>query len=505
MQVTTSIWSRSLNRIFGKSSSTGPPSKASRRSTPRWLVLESLERREVFSTDLISAQSLGNSMGSSSANDIAVDTAENSYMTGYFSGVVDFDPSATRIGDTDILTARGTRDAFVAKFDSNNSLMWATRMGGDSNNAGNTDVGRKIAIDGSGNVYISGEFYGPSDFGSIVLSTAGDRDGFVSKLDAGGTIQWANRLGTTADDSAGGISVDSAGNVYAVVSRWRDADDILKFNSAGSIVWSKSVGANGSFNIPDLEVDASGNVFVSGSFTGTVDFDPSSKTKYVSSGLNSSNLNEAGFVFKLDTNGKFGWVSPFVGRFIGTTKGYSYAQSVALDRSGNCVVGGGYRDSVDFNPGSGITTLPTSGGGFIVKLNNSGGLVWARALENAGSGSLLNVSGLASDATNNIYATGYFKGIVDLDPSATTSTQTSAGGTDVFVVKLTSSGNFGWAETFGGIGDDYGLGIAVDTTGDVYLAGFYQGTVDFDPTTGTYYLTNPGTFKNAFRLRLRHS
>ena len=500
MKSTTSIWSRTVNRLLGQLTSTKTQLIISRRSTKRRLFLESLERREVFSTDLISAQSLGNSIGNSSANDIAVDTAGNSYITGYFSGTVDFDPSAIEWN----LTSRGTRDAFVAKFDSNNSLMWATRMGGDSTNAGNSDVGRKIAIDGSGNVYVSGEFYGPSDFGAIVLSTAGDRDGFVAKLNSAGTFQWANRLGTTADDSAGGISVDTSGNVYAVVSRWHDADDILKFNSEGSMVWSKSVGANGSFNSsPDLEVDASGNVFVSGSFSGTVDFDPSSKTKYVSSGVNAG-LNEAGFVLKLDTNGKFGWVSPFVGQYIGTTKGYSYAQSLAIDSSGDVLVAGGYSDSVDFNPGSGITTLPTIGGAFIVELNNSGGLVWARALERASSGSLLNVLGIATDAANNIYATGYFKGTVDLDPSAAVSSQTSAGGTDVFVVKLTASGIFGWAESFGGTGDDGGSGIAVDTVGDVHLAGYYQGTVDFDPTTGTYYLTNPGAYKNAFCLRLRH-
>ena len=209
MKSTTSIWSRTVNRLLGQSTSTTTHRNTSRRSRKRRLSLESLERREVFSTDLISAQSLGNSIGNSSANDIAVDTAGNSYITGYFSGTVDFDPSAIEWN----LSARGTRDAFVAKFDSNNSLIWATRMGGDSTNAGNSDVGRKIAIDGSGNVYVSGEFYGPSDFGALVLSTAGDRDGFVAKLNSAGTFQWANRLGTTADDSAGGISVDTAGNV----------------------------------------------------------------------------------------------------------------------------------------------------------------------------------------------------------------------------------------------------------------------------------------------------
>ena len=106
-------------------------------------------------------------------------------------------------------------------------------MGGDSTNAFSTDVGRKIAIDGNGNVYVSGEFYGSSDFGTTILSSVGgNRDGFVAKL-----------------------------------------------NSAGTSVWTKSVGENGSFNSsPDLVVDSIGNVFVSVSFSGTVDFDPTTGT-----------------------------------------------------------------------------------------------------------------------------------------------------------------------------------------------------------------------------------
>jgi len=70
-------------------------------------------------------------------------------------------------------------------------------------------------------------------------------------------------------------------------------------------------------------------------------------------------------------------------------------------------------------------------------------------------------------------------------------------------VKLTAAGNYSWGETFGGTGSDYGYGIAVDPTGAVHLAGSYEGTVDFDPNPlATYNLTTPGTFANAFRLRL---
>ena len=497
MKSTTSIWSRTVNRLLGQSPLTTTQRKTSRRSKTRRLVLESLERREVFSTDLISAQSFGNATGHSVAYDIAVDTAGNSYTTGYFSGTTDFDPSSTHAGDPDILIARGNRDVFVAMYDTNNSLVWATRMGGDLD-----DTGSKITIDGSGNVYVSGSFSGPSDFGSTTLvSTDGGRDGFVVKLNSTGTVQWANRWGAAGDDFSGGVGVDATGNVYTQGSSGTTGNvayKVLKFSPTGTAVWTQSIVTGTTYSIPgDMTVDASGNVFFCGYFKGLVDFDPGPKTKYVSSGPEYS-----GFVLKLTTDGKFGWVSPFVGQIVGSTHGYSSAQSVVLDGSGNVIVGGYYGGPVDFNPGSGTTLLSSTGRAFITKLNSSGGLVWAKGLE---SNSDTWVNSLATDAAGSIYATGQFAGTVDFDPSAGISSRTTAGGWDAFVLKLDSLGNFRWAESFGGTGGDIGRGIAVDSSGDVYFVGYYQDTVDFDPSTRTYYLTNPGTYLNAFRVRFRHA
>ncbi len=119
-------------------------------------------------------------------------------------------------------------------------------------------------------------------------------------------------------------------------------------------------------------MDASGNAFVSGVFWGGVDFDPSTKTKFVYSGASYN-----GFVLKLTSAGKFSWVSPFVGKKVGSLSGYSFPESLTLDPSGNVITGGWYGNTVDFNPGSGTTNLPTNGGGFIVKLTgSSGSLVW---------------------------------------------------------------------------------------------------------------------------------
>jgi len=488
MRTSKSMWSKYVNRLFGNSQARAMPRRSGRRPPGRLRSLERLEDRSVLSATFGSVLSIGNEVGSSSAADVATDQAGNSYMTGSFSGTVDFDQAAAHTGDADILTARGPNDIYVAKYAPDDSLAWVRRMGGDGPilaGSNLSDGGANIAIDGSGNVYVAGGFVDSGDFGSTTLSSAGESDGFVAKLDADGTIQWAKSWGTAGREMTTGLGVDAAGNAYALSFRLGDAYDIVKFSPTGVAVWGKSVVAHSGMSSADLTVNATGDVFVAGTFDGTVDFDPSSKTRNVSSGP-----NMAAFVLKLDTNGKFGWVSPFVGH---STSEYSFAQSLALDGSGNIIVGGAYTGAVDFNPGRGTTTLPTQGG-FITKLNSSGNLVWARALEHSGPSTFLN--SLAVDTAGNIYATGTVGSTADLDPGSGTYTLT--GGS--FVMQLTAAGNFGWAETFVGASCN---GIAVDPSGVVHVAGMYRGTVDFDPDPdATANLTTTAPW-NGFRLRLR--
>ena len=182
-----------------------------------------------------------------------------------------------------------------------------------------------------------------------------------------------------------------------------------------------------------------------------------------------------------------------------STSGYLNTSHVALDGGGNVVVGGDYQGSFDFDPSNGTTTLPTVGGGYIAKLSSTGALVWAKVVETA---RIAGVHGLAVDAFGSIYATGTFVGTVDLDPGAGTQIRTTVGSFDILALKLAPDGNFIWGTTIGGTDLDFGRSIAVDTAGTVYLAGGYQGTVDFDPI-GTYWLTNPGTFSNLYLVKLK--
>ncbi len=480
-------WNQLLNAFRGNNSrkrSTATHPRRTRR-------FETLEDRSVLSATLGSALTIGNGVENSTATDVATDAAGYSYVSGMFTGTVDFDLSNLHAGDADILTARGPGDGYVAKYAPDDSLVWVRLMGGDG-----ADIASELAVDSVGAVYVTGTFSDSAEFGSVALTSDGDSDRFVAKLDNIGNVQWAKRSDQTTGTR--GMDIDAAGNMYVLASRLGDAYEIAKYGPGGDAVWSKTIVNRSMLTSADLAVNAAGTVYVAGSFDGTVDFDPSAKTRYVSSGA-----GRAGFVLKLDTNGKFGWVSPFIGKTVGSTTSASGATSISLDGSGNLIVGGTFNGTVDFNPSRGTTYLTTQSGGFITKLNSSGSLVWAKPL--LGNGATF-VYGLDTDAAGNIYATGTYHGTVDLDPGAGVYSRTTVGQGDIYVIKLSTSGNFLWAETFGGSGNDVAFGISVDADGDVLTAGYYRDPFDVDPDPlAIEMLPGDGAFSRGFRLRFRQS
>jgi hypothetical protein len=470
--------------------------RASSRSRRRsrgfhYAAAEVMEERTLLSASATFGSVIGvGSTGTDGATSVATDKAGNRYVTGGFSGTVNFNPN----GNAVIVTSLGTKDAYVAKYAPDNTLIWVQRMGGNVTSGGNT-----VVLDGSGNVYVGGGFSGSgADFGSTLLNSAGGSDGFVTKLDVNGNFQWASRWGTSANESSSGLGLDSQGNVYTSGSVLGGSCTMLKFSPAGATVWSESIATNPGVGGSGFAVDSSGDLFVGGDFWGTVNFAPTGQSHYVSSGS-----EWAGFVLKLNTNGKFQWVSPFVND---ATSANSTVESLALDGSGNVVVGGSYAGLVDFDPGRGTTTLP-NGGGFITKLNGSGALVWAKALQDGNSGVFtVYVEGLAVDSTGNIYATGSFVNTIDLNPSNNAQTWTSAGGQDGYVVKFDATGNFVWGTSFGGPATDAGIGIAVDTNGNVDVVGHYEQTANFnpDPNGPPEDLTSAGGY-DMFLLQLQQS
>ena len=383
------------------------------------------------------AVSVFGGVGNEFSESTVVDSTGNIYTTGRFASTVDFDPGV----GTSNLTSAGSSDVFVSKLDASGNLLWAKSFG-----AAAADAGLSIAVDSTGNVYTTGFFASTVDFdpgaGTTNLTTAGSSDVFISKLDASGNLVFAKRFGGGISDIGYSIAVDSTGNIYTT-----------------------------------------------GFFADTVDFDP---------GAGTTNLTTAGladvFISKLDASGNL----VFAKRF-GAAEADA-GLSVAVDSTGNVYTTGYFEVTVDFDPGAGTTNLTTAGGSdvFVSKLDSSGNLVFAKRFGGSGDDGGISIS---VDSNGNIHTTGYFEGTVDFDPGAGTTNLNSAGGTDVFVSKLDSSGNLLLAKSFGGTATDVGRSITFDSTGNIYTTGEFAGTVDFDPGTGTTNLISAGG-NDVFILRL---
>ena len=147
--------------------------------------------------DFIWARAMGGSINDFGYS-IAVDITGNVYTTGHFYGTADFDPGPGTFNLSAAVEGAPPygSDIFVSKLDSDGNFIWAKRMGGS---AEEWEEGNDIIVDVTGNVYITGVFYGTADFdpgpGTFNLTSAGYRDTFVSKLDSAGDFVWAKRIG----------------------------------------------------------------------------------------------------------------------------------------------------------------------------------------------------------------------------------------------------------------------------------------------------------------------
>lgn len=433
---------------------------------------------------------------------IAVDGSGNVYTVGYFDGTTDFDPGSGSLNYTTQLWD----DIFVSKLDASGNLVWAKQFSGN-----NDDYGQSIAVDASGNVYVTGFFNGTVDFdpgtGTSNLTTTGNNDIFVVKLTSSGNLSWAKKIGGTLRDDAYSLKLDASSNVIItgtfagtvdfdpgtgtsnLVSVGSQDIFILKLNSSGNYVWAKNIGSLTADCGWGVAVDGTGNVFATGSYTGTADFDPGNSSTFNMT----ASANKDIFILKLDASGNFGWAKSIGGA--NDEEGFS----IAVDGTGNIAVTGFFYGTVDFDPGSGTSNLTSTGYDvFIIKITSAGVFSWAKNI----GGSVADYGkSVTFDGSGNVYTSGYFMSTVDFDPGSGTSNLTSKGAADAFLLKLSSSGNFTFARQFGGTATDQGLSLILNSSNNIYMTGLFSSTVDFDPGSATVNLTAGGNY-DTFILKL---
>lgn len=249
---------------------------------------------------------------------------------------------------------------------------------------------------------------------------------------------------------------------------------LSSFSQQPNFQWAKQIGGSGLDEGYAVTTDQAGNVYATGSFDGTVDFDPGP-------GVFNLSGNPKTFIVKLDASGSFIWAK---------NTNAILSNAITVDASGNVYTTGRFGGVIDFDPGAGIYNLTSSGLDdiFILKLDALGNFIWAKNVGGSQSGD----QGLSikTDASGNIYTTGNFTSFGDFDPGmgVTNLTPSSTNSDEIFILKLDMSGNFVWAKSMGSIGNDYGFSIAIDAAQSVYTTGFFGLTADFDPGPSTYSL-----------------
>jgi hypothetical protein len=424
---------------------------------------------------------------------IAVDSEGNVYTTGHFRNTADFDPGAGNYN----LTSAGEDDIFVQKLDSSGELVWAHSHGGARG-----DIGIDIAVDGSGSVYTTGSYEGTVDFdpgaGTFNLTSARQHDAYVQKLDASGNLLWVRSMGSTDHASGFAIAVDGEGNVYTTGSfqgsLYSDSDGgtvtltstgssnifVQKLDSSGELVWERNMGGPEGDGGVGIAVDDTGSVYAAGSFKGTADLDPGLEFYNVT-----SREQRNTFVLKLDVSGSFVWARSL------SSRDYNSPSDIAVDNAGNVYTAGYFYGNVDLYPETGILNLgrATESDSFMLKLDTSGNLAWARR---TGGRLFESARAIALDYAGNVYTTGSFQSTVDFDPGRDIFYLSSAGSTDYYLQKLDASGNFVWARRMGGPEQDMGSGIFVDSAENIYTTGTFSSTAAFDLDVSTSNLISAG-------------
>lgn len=376
---------------------------------------------------------------------------------------------------------------------------WANKIGNTS-----TEEGYAIALDGSNNVYVMGKFYYTVDFDpgvttyTLTAHTNGYPDIFFAKYTSAGNFVWAKNIGNPAAYfiSCEDMTVDVAGNVFlcgnfdgttdfnpdAGVNNLTSAGSseifYAKYNSNGSYVWAKSLsGAAGNDNAEAITLDASGNIYLTGYFS-DVDFDPGAGVATLTPGLSYWPL----YFAKYDLNGNYIWV-----KGIYSDNSGALTEDIHLDNSGNIYLAGQFTDVVDFDPGPGVSNITGSSSWnfFLGKYNSNGDYVWASGMGSTGSD---NAKSIVTDANSNVWVGGEFQGTVDFNPAAGTNTVTAAGGTDAFLGKYDSNGNYIFAGNIGSSSADWVNEIIIDASGNIFATGLYSNNADFDLGAGTFPL-----------------
>lgn len=483
---------------------------------------------------------------------VAVDKNNNAFAVGPFNDTI---VVRTKSGTTQLIS-QGETDMFVAKIAPDGIPMWVKQVGGKNRlgTNGNGDLAMNhwfsIALDESGNLYITGNYRDTVDFdpgpGQKLLSSdfylGGSLPGqsppmipyvnsFILKLDNNGEFVWVKTLHGN-ENSSSGIAYDAQEGTIAVCGYFRSKVDfndkknidtlratsskevfVVKYDTTGEFVWARQMGRNAvssrTSEALGIHIDGQGNILTTGIFSDSADFDPDPRsTAYlVSTAKPGQNI----FISKLDKDGKYVWAKAIGAINYNTSSGpNSRGTAITTDASGNVFTTGFVSGSVvGLDPGNlGNTLTPFSNlTTFISKLDANGNYLWGKLIDQPRNGANHSGLGIQADNKGDVYAAGYFSGEVYFDPDRAKPERKvyrgTASSTDAFLVKWTSSGDFVWARQVESTNASRGMALHLASNLDLYMGGFYSGTAEFNPGgTSFQFISNAPYQAEGFVMKL---
>ncbi|MDQ3047794.1 MAG: SBBP repeat-containing protein [Bacteroidota bacterium] len=373
----------------------------------------------------------------------------------------------------------GYTDAFVAKYKPNGALMWAKRDGGKYQ-----DWGRAVTTDSLGNIYVTGEFRDTAKFGSITVyavapgSAAGNM--YLAKYDSLGTCLWVAQAGNATQSTIGsGVTLDPAGNVYITgfvngVSNFggglnagmagRHLTFVAKYSPSGVCTWVKWIPCTYYGNGSDIVYSKAGFLYTVGDFKGTMTING---TPYVGTGTTYQDIYTA----KMDLSGNFIWVG------LGKGSGTDLPSAIDVDKDDNAYITGKFETTLTFSPGNFVVSNGNNDA-FLTKYDKNGVVKWAKALVGAGNDYSSDVEVFKD---KDILIAGHLA----IGPFTDGLGTYNCPGSLTFVARYDTLGNMTWYKLSGGTGINNAQGVATDTSGNLFVGGFFGTNLVMDTIVTT--------------------
>ncbi len=378
------------------------------------------------------------------------------YATGYFSGTADFDEFE--------IISEGGRDIFVAEMNMNAELLQIISAGGNED-----DEGESLIYENN-NIFVTGYFRSDADFAELSISSDGQSDIFLAKINS--DFEWDNI------NTGGGTSVDlpveilkSESNLYVISNFFRTTqfgtysnesaggyDILISQASKTSLTWNASENYYGFQDFAEsrsINKDIMGNKYITGSFYGQLTF---------GSNILNAQKSSDGFIAKSGPAGNYIWAKTI------KTDSDATIFSVDTDDELNVYVCGSFSGNAQFG------NIEKSSNGlkdiFVAKLDKDGNWLWVNIAGNFYDDEAYDI---AYYDDNNIYLTGYYSFNVDFGDISLSGSTASR----IFAANVDSEGNWVWANRAGGNGYDIGYAVAADSSGNCLVTGIFEGDASF--------------------------